>query len=71
MIQAKIEEDEEVTMARFLNGLNSDIRDIVELQEFIEMEDLLHKTIRVEQQLKRKGVVSEKVCVDVIVRKWL
>ena len=33
MIQAKIEEDEEVTMARFLNGLNSDIRDIVELQD--------------------------------------
>lgn len=31
MIQAKIEEDEEVTMARFLNGLNSDIRDVVEL----------------------------------------
>ena len=30
MIQAKIEEDEEVTMARFLNGLNSDIRDIVQ-----------------------------------------
>ena len=31
MIQAKIEEDEEVTMARFLNGLNSDIHDVVEL----------------------------------------
>ena len=31
MIQAKIEEDEEVTMARFLSGLNSDIRDVVEL----------------------------------------
>ena len=58
MIQAKIEEDEEVTMARFLNGFNSDIRDIVELQEFVEMEDLLHKTIRVEQQLKRKGVAK-------------
>ena len=31
MIQAKIEEDEEVTMTRFLNGLNSDIYDVVEL----------------------------------------
>lgn len=30
-IQAKIEEDEEVTMARFLNGLNSDICDVVKL----------------------------------------
>ena len=27
MIQAKIEEDEEVTMVRFLSGLNSDICD--------------------------------------------
>ena len=43
MIQAKIEEDEEVTMARFLNGLTNDIHDIVELQEFVEMDDLLHK----------------------------
>ncbi|XP_027357484.1 uncharacterized protein LOC113866886 [Abrus precatorius] len=58
MIQAKIEEDEEVTMARFLSGLNNDIRDIVELQEFVEMEDLLHKAIQVEQQLKRKGVAK-------------
>lgn len=31
MIQAKIEEDEKVTMARFLNGLNSDICDVVKL----------------------------------------
>ena len=36
MIQANIEEDEEVTMARFLNGLTNDIRDIVELQEFLK-----------------------------------
>ena len=41
-------------MARFLNGLNIDIHDVVELQEFFEMEDLLHKKIRVEKQLKRK-----------------
>ena len=54
MIQAKIEEDEEVTMAQFLNGLTDDIRDIVELQEFVEMDDFLHKEIQVEQQLKRK-----------------
>jgi len=38
MIQAKIEEDEKVTMARFLNGLNSDICDVVELQEIVEIE---------------------------------
>jgi len=43
MIRAKIQEDNEVNMTRFLSGLNSDIRDIVELQEYIKMEDLLHK----------------------------
>ena len=58
MIQAKIEEDEEVTMTQFLNGLTNDIRDIVELQEFVEMDDLLRKAIQVEQQLKRKGVAK-------------
>ncbi|XP_027912354.1 uncharacterized protein LOC114171680 [Vigna unguiculata] len=55
MIQAKLEEDPEVTMARFISGLNTDIRDVVELQEFVEMDDLLHKAIQVEEQLKRKG----------------
>lgn len=55
IIQAKIEEDPEVTMARFLSGLNHDIRDVVELQEFVEMEDLLHKAIQVEQQIKRRN----------------
>ena len=32
--------------------------DIVELQEFVEMDVLLHKAIQVEQQLKRKGVAK-------------
>ena len=49
VLMIQIEEDEEVTMTRFLNGLNSDIRDVVELQEFVEMEDLLLKAIHVEQ----------------------
>ena len=47
MIQAKIEEDEKVTMARFLNGLTNDICDIVELQEFVEMDYLLNKANQV------------------------
>jgi len=39
-----------------LSGLNSVIRDIVELQEYVEMEDLLHKATQVKQQLKRKSI---------------
>jgi hypothetical protein len=32
LIRANVEEDREVTMARFLNGLNRDIANVVELQ---------------------------------------
>lgn len=42
-------------MASFLQGLNSDIRDVVELQNYVELEDLVHQATKVEQQLKRKG----------------
>jgi len=40
-----------------LNGLNHDIRDVVELQENVDMKELLHKANQVEQQLKRKGIM--------------
>ena len=51
MIWAKVEEDREAIMARFLNGLNHDINNIVELQHYVGMEDLLHMAIKVESQL--------------------
>src|SRR5215470_880857 len=56
IIRANVEEDREVTMARFLNGLNGDIRDVVELQNYVEIEDLVHHAMKVEQQLKRKSI---------------
>ena len=55
MIRANVEENHEATMARFLNGLNHDITNIVELQHYVEMENLLHMAIKVECQLRRKG----------------
>ena len=58
MIQANVEEDREATMARFLNGLNWDIANVVELQHYVELEDMVHMAIKVEQQLKRKGTRS-------------
>ena len=57
MIRANVMEDREATMARLLNGLNSDIRDAVELQNYVELEDLVHQASKVEQQLKRKSVM--------------
>ena len=53
MIQANVEEDCEATMARFLNGLNHDIANFVELQHYVEVEDLLHMAIKVACQLRR------------------
>ena len=58
MIRANIEEDREVTMARFISGLNKEIADVVDLQHYVEMEELLHKAIKVEKQIKSKGFRS-------------
>jgi len=48
MIRANINEDEEVTMSRFLNGLNKDIANDVELQSYVDLEELVHLAIKVE-----------------------
>ncbi|RVW25526.1 hypothetical protein CK203_111638 [Vitis vinifera] len=58
MIRVNVEEDREATMARFLNMLNRDIANVVELQHYVELEDMVHTTIKVERQLKRKGTRS-------------
>jgi hypothetical protein len=50
-----IEEDREATMSRFLIGLNRDIANVVKLQHYVEIEDMVHMAMRVERQLKRKG----------------
>jgi len=55
MIRANVNKDEEVTMSRFLNGLNRDIANVVELQSYVNLEELVHLAIKVEGQLKRKG----------------
>jgi hypothetical protein len=55
MIRVNVNEDEEVNMSRFFNGLNRDIANVVELQSYVELEELVHFAIKVEGQLKRKG----------------
>ena len=42
----------EATIARFLNGLNRDIANVVELQHYEELEDMVHMATKVE---RRKG----------------
>ncbi|XP_056854324.1 uncharacterized protein LOC130503779 [Raphanus sativus] len=55
MLRAKVSEDSEATMARFLGGLNREIQDRVEMQHYLEIEEMLHKAILVEQQVKRRS----------------
>jgi hypothetical protein len=54
-IRANVVEDREATMARFLNGLNRDIASVVELQHYVELEDMVHMAMKVERLLKRKN----------------
>ncbi|KAL4351212.1 hypothetical protein GQ457_06G000040 [Hibiscus cannabinus] len=55
MMRANIEEDREATMARFLNGLNTDIANVVELQHYVKLDEMVHMTIKVERQQCRKS----------------
>ncbi|XP_048235646.1 uncharacterized protein LOC125371163 [Ricinus communis] len=55
MTRADLDEDREATMARFIGGLNKEIADRVELQYYMELEELVHLAIKVEKQLKPRG----------------
>ena len=55
MLRANLSEDSGATMARFLGGLNREIQDRVEMQHYLEIEEMLHKAILVEQQVKRRS----------------
>jgi hypothetical protein len=47
MIRVDVSEERKATMARFLNGLNNDIANVVELQHYLEMEDMVHMAIKI------------------------
>ena len=55
MIGVDVEEDREATMACFLNGLNREIANVVKLQHYVEIEEMVQKAVKIEQQLKRRG----------------
>ena len=63
MIRLGLEEDVEVTIVRFLAGMNTEIANEVELHHYMEVEELVHKTIQVEKQFKsggRRSIFSER-----------
>ncbi|XP_025685360.1 uncharacterized protein [Arachis hypogaea] len=55
MITTNIEEDTEVTKARFVGGLNRAISDVVELHHYVEMEDLVSMAMKVERQQQKRA----------------
>ena len=56
MMRADVHEDEEATTARFIRGLRAEIADVVELQHYLDMGELMEKAIKVERRLKRRGI---------------
>ncbi|RDX97316.1 hypothetical protein CR513_19922, partial [Mucuna pruriens] len=53
LIRAQIFESQEVIMARFFNGLNRHIQDVVELHEYTSICTLVHQASKVETQIGR------------------
>ncbi len=49
VIRTNVGENREATMARFLSGLNRDIANIIELQYYVEIEDMVHMAMKVER----------------------
>ena len=48
MIRVNVEEDREATMTRFLNGLNLEIANMLELQHYVDIEEMVLKAIKIE-----------------------
>lgn len=45
----------------FLNGLNKDIASILELQHYIDLQEMIHMAIKIKRQLKSRGTAGEVV----------
>ncbi|XP_023553652.1 uncharacterized protein LOC111811140 [Cucurbita pepo subsp. pepo] len=55
MDRLDLDEDMEALMARFLNGLNTEIADKTDLQPYSNIEELLHIAIKIERQIQRRS----------------
>jgi hypothetical protein len=59
MIWENVVEDREATMARFLNRLNCKITNVIELQHYMKLDDIVDMDKKAEQQLKRMVVYGK------------
>ena len=58
MARLDLQEEMEATMSRFLRGMNKEIADRVELQPYVEIDEMVHLAIKVERQLKPRGIAK-------------
>ncbi|XP_037492819.1 uncharacterized protein LOC110009466 [Jatropha curcas] len=66
--RAKIEETEEITMSRFLRGLNSEIADALEMYHCDTIEEMVDMTMKLERQ--KKGKFTNKYSSNTSGSKW-
>jgi hypothetical protein len=55
MIRTNMVEDRKATMARIFNELNREITNVVELQHYVEVKNMIHMATKMKRQLKKKG----------------
>jgi len=63
IIRASVFEDKEVTTARFLNDLNRDIANVVELLYYLETEDMMHMTIKMKKNNWKEKVMQDQIII--------
>jgi DNA integrity scanning protein DisA with diadenylate cyclase activity len=51
--------DIEATITRFLNELNREIINVVELQHYVELKNIVHMVTKIERQLKINGSIHQ------------
>ena len=52
LLRAGLREEERISIARFLSGLNMEVKDKVELLPYRDLDDLVQLCIRVKKQLQ-------------------
>ena len=60
MLKGEFEEPEEHTIARYLSGLKYEIANMVNLQPFFSLHDVMKLVLKVEKQNKAKEAISGK-----------
>ena len=50
VIRTNVEEHRKTTTAWFLNGLNQEIGNMVDLQHYVEIKEMVHKAIKIEMR---------------------